>query len=123
MLKSSKTISTATATINTESLAAKLSQNVVEIQSAEEHKPLNQLAVKKSLQLINPSDIQSMENLGDKYSGVLQNLSSSLATSDTKLKSMGGEITLSKNGVKVSNIEQEEDIKKEDENRNEIELK
>lgn len=87
MLKSSKTISTNT--INTESLAAKLSQNVVEIQSAEEHKPLNQLAVKKELQLINPSDIQSMENLGDNYSNVLQNLSSSLATSDTKLKNMG----------------------------------
>ena len=45
--------------------------------------------VKKKLQLINPADIQSMENLGEKYSGVLQNLSTSLAQSDTKLKSMG----------------------------------
>ena len=44
---------------------------------------------KKKLQLINPNDVQSIENLGEQYAGVLQNLSSSLAQSDTKLKSMG----------------------------------
>ena len=84
MLKSSKTI--ATATINAEGLSANISQPVVEIQTFGEYIPL---AVKKKLQLINPNDIQSMENLGEKYSGVLQNLSTSLAQSDTKLKSMG----------------------------------
>lgn len=47
------------------------------------------IQIAKKLQLINPSDIQSIENLGEQYSGVLQNLSSSLAQSDTKLKSMG----------------------------------
>lgn len=49
----------------------------------------NYQETKKSLKLINPSDLQSMENLGEQYAGVLQNLSSSLAQSDTKLKSMG----------------------------------
>jgi uncharacterized protein YaaN involved in tellurite resistance len=43
----------------------------------------------RSLQLIDPKNIQSVENLGEQYSAVLQNLSKSLATSDTKLKSMG----------------------------------
>lgn len=60
-----------------------------ELQPFDEHKPLDKLAVKKKLQLINPSDIQSIENLGEQYSGILQNLSASLAQSDTKLKSMG----------------------------------
>ena len=41
------------------------------------------------LQLINPNDINSVENLGERYSTVLQNLSSSLNTSDVKLKNMG----------------------------------
>ena len=43
----------------------------------------------RELKLINPSDIRSIENLGEQYSSVLQNLSGSLAQSDTKLKSMG----------------------------------
>lgn len=43
----------------------------------------------RALKLINPSDIRSIENLGEQYSGILQNLSGSLAQSDTKLKSMG----------------------------------
>ena len=49
----------------------------------------NYQGTNKSLKLINPGDIQSIENLGEQYSGILQNLSASLAQSDTKLKSMG----------------------------------
>ncbi len=82
MLKSSKTI--ATATINAERSAAEILQpELMELM------PSVVQETKKKLQLINPNDVQSMENLGEKYSGVLQNLSSSLAQSDTKLKSMG----------------------------------
>ena len=54
-----------------------------------EFKPLKVQESNKSLKLINPNDIQSIENLGEQYSGILQNLSASLAQSDTKLKSMG----------------------------------
>lgn len=48
-----------------------------------------QVATIGKLELINPDDITTVESLGDRYSSVLQNLSNSLATSDTKLKSMG----------------------------------
>ena len=45
--------------------------------------------VGNKLQLINPNDINSVENLGERYSNVLQNLSSSLNNSEAKLKNMG----------------------------------
>ena len=73
-MKSTKKIMPAV--INVEQVQTELVTDEITVQS-------------KTLQLINPSDIQSMENLGDNYSNVLQNLSSSLATSDTKLKNMG----------------------------------
>ena len=98
MLKSTKKINTIGEQSAAEILQAELMPLVQhtepikpsnELQTFGEHRPLNQLQVKKKLQLINPNDVQSMENLGEQYAGVLQNLSSSLAQSDTKLKSMG----------------------------------
>ena len=79
MLKSSKDIKT-TATIGASAPV---------LETFGEFSPLKVQENNKSLKLINPGDIQSIENLGEQYSGILQNLSASLAQSDTKLKSMG----------------------------------
>ena len=78
MLKSSKTLSTniVQAGVNQPALVDNYQDTHDKRQSRE-------------LKLINPSDIRSIENLGEQYSSVLQNLSGSLAQSDTKLKSMG----------------------------------
>lgn len=80
MLKSSKSIISnqiPTAVVGVSTQVVQTSQTV-------EAKPVG-----TSLVLVDPKNIQSVENLGEKYSSVLQNLSSSLNTSDTKLKSMG----------------------------------
>lgn len=70
----------------------KINPNIMEVQvmPAQVVSQIVQVKPKSTqLALINPNDINSVENLGERYSSVLQNLSSSLSTSDVKLKSMG----------------------------------
>jgi prepilin-type N-terminal cleavage/methylation domain-containing protein len=82
MLVSSKKISTAQVSVENAVQSAVVATTV---SAADMQVP----AVGSKLQLINPNDINSVENLGERYSTVLQNLSSSLNTSEVKLKNMG----------------------------------
>jgi uncharacterized protein YaaN involved in tellurite resistance len=82
MLVSSKKISTAQVSVENAVQSAVVATTV---SVADTQVP----AVGSKLQLINPNDINSVENLGERYSTVLQNLSSSLNTSEVKLKNMG----------------------------------
>lgn len=82
MLVSSKKISTAQVSVENAVQSAVVATTV---SVADMQVP----AVGSKLQLINPNDINSVENLGERYSTVLQNLSSSLNTSEVKLKNMG----------------------------------
>lgn len=82
MLKSSKQINSNTIGVETVVQSAVVATSVATAN-------VNVPALGSKLQLINPSDINSVENLGEKYSSVLQSLSTSLNTSEVKLKNMG----------------------------------
>lgn len=82
MLKSSKSIMSNE--IPTAVVGVVVSAPVVQEVQTIQVKPIG-----TSLALVDPKNIRSVEDLGEKYSSVLQNLSSSLNTSDTKLKTMG----------------------------------
>ena len=82
MLVSSKKISAGDVSVETVVQSAVVATSVAQ---ANTQVP----AFGSKLQLINPNDINSVENLGERYSSVLQNLSTSLNTSEVKLKNMG----------------------------------
>ena len=82
MLVSSKKISTGDVSVEAVVQSAVVATSVAQ---ANTQAP----AFGSKLQLINPNDINSVENLGERYSSVLQNLSDSLNNSESKLKNMG----------------------------------